>query len=192
MKTKLQFMPGGAVECPSCCRIDRWNLVDGDTIPLMGNEIPGGIKPVAGGLVLSSGGYCFLASVNFCACQNCDANFYLVNLEVLNNPKVSVAYANKYFWHNGRRTEPRGERFTVEPFPPVPGVPPCWLMERTKTSAGTFDQHYLGPFIPDEDLEGQNGVASCRGGKPWEKAAWLIARVWPFITGYADDDEIPF
>lgn len=182
MKTKskefqLKITPGAALKCPRCGREDTLNIYDGDSIPTHESMLDA--TTVAGGLALSKDGFCFYDCLNACVCRACGTGCHIVDLHVVNNSDVSREWADTHFWLNGETREPELQ-FSVDCR--GGGLPAHWAVELSDTDEGLLVHFSFGPFITREALEGSNGVANCAGGKTWDEASALIARVWPLVT----------
>jgi hypothetical protein len=152
--------------------------VDGDSISLW-HTLPAA-RSVADGAGLVHSGYCFSDELILFVCNVCRGECYAVKLALIRAAEVSPDWANKYFRNNEAITDPISQ-FTVKAN--KQGLPRGWTLYRTETALGSLDEHFIGPFIPETNLRGLNGVSRCcTGGDEWEKAAAVIGRVWPLLV----------
>lgn len=166
------------LKCAICGSRDGLSFPDGDTVPLV-SRMPE-LHAVAQGLALSNGKYSMASELLQCECR-CGAASYIINLGLINQADVTEEWANKYFCLNEEITE-TAEQFMVTTN--ARGVPERWLMERIATAEGMLDCHTFGPFLPAHKLAGPYGVSCCSGDDGlWTRAADLISRVWPLLTG---------
>ena len=174
---QMKITPGASLKCPRCGRKDTLSIYDGDSLPA--HVSMRDAKTVAGGLAGSKDGHCFYDCLNACVCRACGTGCHIVDLHIVDNPEVSKDWASVHFWLNGEPDKPYRE-FTVDCR--GGGLPAHWTVELMKTDAGELAHYSFGPFITRDAVEGPNGVANCGGGKIWEDAAALIARVWPLVV----------
>ncbi len=186
---KLDLKAGAdPLKCPGCARENTLEGIDGDTINTR-RQIPGA-KSIANGLALSCNGYSFSSELQLWVCSLCKAPCYMVQFGLIANGAISYEWANKYFCKNEAITE-EPNLFTVVLLSHTPKIPKRWLLYRTETPAGTFDEHCFGPFVTTESLQGPNGVANCGGAAAWDDAAALIGRVWPLLTNSGPSEALP-
>ena len=126
-------------------------------------------------------------------CTACNHGFYAVELNLIANPAVSYEWTNKYVWLNEQMEELEGP-FIVTLKEKTEGVPHRWQLYQVEAPSGRLDRHlfgpfstvkYFGPFLEIEylDDDSKTGVASCHSSAIWTKAAALIGRIWPILTG---------
>jgi hypothetical protein len=152
--------------CPLCkapWRFEDESAEVGDTIPL-GGLIDRKIKKKVS----------YYASLLLYVCPACKGEFYFVEVDVIESPKVSEAWQECFFWRNLPETDfVTGETERNLTLNPVRGY--GVLVEKTPTVEGVFYRNYIGPFVPESPLYGPNGLCSCAGAPDWQTAASLAS-----------------
>jgi hypothetical protein len=159
--------------CPSCQASRKFQETGGDTVSTA-DAIPGA-QPTADGLALAKAGYSFYAMATTLVCDECHAESYLVELNLIAKPELSREWANRYLWLNEEIEEPEIS-FTVTLHGDFDGLPHRWRLRRLETPEGQLDRHCFGPFPRKGDLG--------------DEAEELLGSIWPLLTG--DDSAIPF
>ncbi|MBF0529727.1 MAG: hypothetical protein HQK55_10745 [Deltaproteobacteria bacterium] len=150
-------------ECPSCGATGHTTFIDGDCIMMGVESIPRDVLPDLS----------FYASLYFFRCEACGREFYVVNIDAVDNPTVSEGWIVKYFW----RVEPSSEpetHVTMTYDGAGADIPGKWLATYIDTPEGRLTRYFLGPFISESRLVGPNGVARCPAQSEWDKATRLV------------------
>src|ERR1017187_10339959 len=84
--------------CPRCHTSRKFKETGGDTVP-SADAVPGA-QPTADGLALTKAGYSYYAMATTLKCGECNAESYLVELNLIAKPDISRELANRYLWLN--------------------------------------------------------------------------------------------
>lgn len=187
----------GLENCPACDASPEFvECVDGDTVFVTHYDVD------ALDLHCLRGQFAFHAMLLAFDCESCGQTFNNVQVDLIPNPDITEAWANKYFWQNEIIEEPEKAYSVTLKKPDRP--PLSWTFTRTETAAGLLDRHFLP--LAGHYAGGQNGLQSCSGDTIWMDAAFLVNRFWYDLTminacalpgcyeydpEFADDD-IPF
>ena len=132
-------------------------------------------------------------------CASCEHPVQTVQVDIIANPDITEAWADKYFCQNDIIEEPEIS-YTVALPQGYLDLPRRWLLFRTETAAGILDRHLLR-LSEGETVAGSNGLQSCSGDPIWEAASEEVNKAWPILAGLAVsdlpgqfkfDDRIPF
>lgn len=166
-------------KCTSCGEEERVGCLDGDT--------------VTGSSAFSEEEFptiSFYAGLNLFNCSRCRKQFYIINIDSVENRNVSEQWISDYFWHNSLKPLEITCRYTCHR--KDDGLPRSWLQTHAQTEEGELISYYLGPFPVKSKLYGKHGVANCAGNPEWDDAKTIVLELFKLLSLYIPDERIPF
>jgi hypothetical protein len=163
--------------CRRCGAKDQLRFTDGDTISAIAPDA----RSAAKGRALSWRGYSYLAVLGRGVCNQCSGESAQITINLIDNPAISSDWADAYFCKN-QHTPERPTFLNATCQTAQERGFGSWSISCTQTKAGLYTEHFFGPVIAPEPLEGPYGVARCMGGTIWEEAATLVLSILPIIA----------